>query len=105
VIRIGLQSTEELEKAGTILAGPYHPAFRQLVDSSIFLDKMRSLLNKSSAVYKKASFAVGPRDVSSAVGQRRNNVKSLMKEFSLENVRIVADNSINGWREMRLLSR
>jgi histone acetyltransferase (RNA polymerase elongator complex component) len=44
VIRIGLQPTEELEKPGTIIAGPYHPAFRQLVESSILLDKMRSAL-------------------------------------------------------------
>ncbi len=41
VIRMGLQPTEELESPGTILAGPYHPAFRQLVDSSILLRSAR----------------------------------------------------------------
>ena len=44
VIRIGLQPSEELEKAGTVIAGPYHPAFRQLVESSIMLDRMREEL-------------------------------------------------------------
>jgi histone acetyltransferase (RNA polymerase elongator complex component) len=34
VIRMGLQPTEELLKPGTIVKGPYHPSFRQLVQTS-----------------------------------------------------------------------
>ncbi len=49
VIRMGLQPTEELQKTGTILAGPYHPAFRQLVDSSVLLDRMRAAVATACA--------------------------------------------------------
>ncbi|MGZ3524331.1 MAG: elongator complex protein 3, partial [Thermodesulfobacteriota bacterium] len=45
VARIGLQPTKELER--DFLAGPYHPAFRQLVDSAIFFDMATSLLQVS----------------------------------------------------------
>ncbi len=33
VIRMGLHPTEELKKPGTIVTGPYHPSFRQLVQA------------------------------------------------------------------------
>ena len=40
VIRIGLQNTEEISEPGTekssVVAGPYHPAFRQLVETSMW---------------------------------------------------------------------
>ena len=39
VIRIGLQNTEEItdpqEKSSQVVAGPYHPAFRQLVEGRL----------------------------------------------------------------------
>jgi len=38
VIRIGLQPTADLQRPGTILAGPWHPAFRQLVEAELFYD-------------------------------------------------------------------
>ena len=51
VIRIGLQSTDEIcnpEIEGSqVVSGPYHPAFRQLVESRIcydeFLKKRKAL--------------------------------------------------------------
>lgn len=47
VIRIGLQNTEEIsdpsKETSQVVAGPYHPAFRQLVESSMWYD---SLLNE-----------------------------------------------------------
>lgn len=82
VIRIGLQPTEELERPGTIVAGPYHPAFRQLVESSILLDRMRSALT-GRQTGTAARFAVHPAELSSAIGQRRANVLSLTREFRL----------------------
>jgi histone acetyltransferase (RNA polymerase elongator complex component) len=104
VIRMGLQPTEELERPGTILAGPYHPAFRQLVESSIFLDKMRVLLREGRAANSAPVFCVNRRDVSAAVGQRRENIVRLKKEFGLAEVRIVEGKLNAGKGEVILLS-
>ena len=42
IIRIGLQPTDEIAEPGTgkseVVAGPYHPAFRQLVESAMWYD-------------------------------------------------------------------
>ena len=91
VIRMGLQPTAELEKPGTILAGPFHPAFRQLVESSILLDKMRSALLTRGDKSATVVFCVDPRDVSSAIGHLRGNIETLKREFGLQNVLIVKD--------------
>ena len=44
VIRVGLQTTREMEMAGSIIAGPYHPAFRSLVEESMFFDMASAML-------------------------------------------------------------
>lgn len=104
VIRIGLQSTEALEKPGTILAGPYHPAFRQLVDSLIFLDKMRAVLKEKPCRNDTAVFAVNPRDVSAAIGQQGKNREKLRREFSLEKISIVEDPNVGRKKGPKLLA-
>ena len=44
VIRIGLQNTNTIDEPGhnesEVVAGPYHPAFRQLVESSMWYDSV-----------------------------------------------------------------
>jgi histone acetyltransferase (RNA polymerase elongator complex component) len=99
VIRIGLQPTDELEKPGTIIAGPYHPAFRQLVESSILLDKMRSVLRNHAGKTGRMTFQVNPKDVSAAIGQKRSNIKKLEKEFGVNKIRIVAGLTVLRRRE------
>jgi histone acetyltransferase (RNA polymerase elongator complex component) len=94
VIRIGLQPTAELERPGTVIAGPYHPAFRQLVESSILLDKMRSALRTRDGKTDKATFQVNPKDFSAAIGQHRSNIEFLKKEFGVRILRIVAGKSV-----------
>lgn len=91
VIRIGLQPTEELEQPGTIIAGPYHPAFRQLVESSLFLGKMRKSLREQGDTRAPAAFHVSPADVSSATGRHRANIHTLEREFGLSGIRVVPD--------------
>lgn len=95
VIRMGLQPTEELEKAGTIIAGPYHPAFRQLVESSILLDEMRRLLSSLRGTEGTVVISANPRDISNAIGQRRTNIAALKKEFGLGGVRILPDENVH----------
>jgi histone acetyltransferase (RNA polymerase elongator complex component) len=94
VVRMGLQPAEDLERPGTILAGPYHPAFRQLVESFRFLEEMRKALAEGTGKDAAAVILVNPGEISSAIGQRRSNVNQLKKQFGLRTVRIVPDASI-----------
>jgi histone acetyltransferase (RNA polymerase elongator complex component) len=94
IIRIGLQPTNELEKPGTILAGPYHPSLRQIVESSIFRRKMRTALLKAGGRVKAAVFYLNPRDISAAIGQKRENIVLIKKEFALEKMTVQEDQSI-----------
>lgn len=94
VIRIGLQSTEDLERPGTILAGPYHPAFRQLVESAILLDMMRAALLERDHKGVSATMRVNPSDLSAAIGQKRANRDLLKSQFMLRDLRILPDASV-----------
>jgi histone acetyltransferase (RNA polymerase elongator complex component) len=80
VARVGLQPTEELER--DLLAGPYHPALHQLIDSAIFYDMAQHLLqvtpNGSQAI-----FVCSPREISNLRGQRNKNILKLKEQFKL----------------------
>ena len=66
VIRIGLHSIE----ADSYVAGPWHPAFRELCESYRFRLKFDNILNKN----KKYNIYVSPCVVSKAIGQNRSNI-------------------------------
>jgi histone acetyltransferase (RNA polymerase elongator complex component) len=85
VARIGLQPTKELER--DYLAGPYHPALHQLVDSAIFFDMAVSLLQVSQR-NGQALFRCHPKEVSNLRGQRNENILRLKKHFKLSEVLI-----------------
>ncbi len=77
VIRIGLQPTVELERKGTVLAGPYHPAFGQLVQSALFFDMITVLLQRKDPPGKKVTIRISPMDESNLHGQGNQNIFSL----------------------------
>lgn len=57
VIRMGLQPTELITEGKEVLYGPFHPAFRQLVESSYFLALMKNILKDvSTNVPNQANF-------------------------------------------------
>jgi histone acetyltransferase (RNA polymerase elongator complex component) len=85
VARIGLQPTKELER--DYLAGPYHPALHQLVDSAIFFDMATSLLQVSQK-NGRALFLCHPKEVSNLRGQKNKNLLRLKKHFKLSEVLI-----------------
>ena len=89
VIRLGLQTTRELEEHGAVVAGPFHPAFRSLVESSIFLELALDLLAAAKIREGPATFEVAPADISNFYGHRRINFTSLKERFDLDRIRIV----------------
>lgn len=93
VIRLGLHSSPELERER--LAGPWHPAFRELCESFLYLRAFRREWQKAEKV---CTAFVNPRDLSAAVGQKRGNVRTLEQEGLRLSVRTKEDVP-RGWVE------
>ncbi len=77
VIRLGLHSGGNVEEG--FLAGAYHPAFRELCESRIFLKKMLSLLENREKS-KQYVFEVAEKSLSKALGQLKSNEKAFKNE-------------------------
>ncbi len=87
VIRMGLHSGGNVEEG--YVAGVYHPAFRELCESRIYLKNTEKELEKISG--RDIEITVGSRYVSMLTGQKKSNIKEL--ENKGYKVRIVQDNS------------
>ena len=75
VIRLGLHSGGNVEEG--YLAGPYHPAFGELCESKIYLEKAIQYLQKEypleSYTGEKITIYVNHREISKMVGQKGMN--------------------------------
>lgn len=85
VVRMGLQPTEHLQSPGTVLAGPWHPAFRQLVESEIMF-RLMCLLVDGIPAGSRVSFHAAPGRLSDLVGQKRSNLREIARRFGIESV-------------------
>ena len=83
VIRIGLQNTEEIsdpsKETSQVVAGPYHPAFRQLVESSMWYD---SLLNEIKKI--KVKIIANPENINNIIGHKKENVLKLKEVYDVD---------------------
>lgn len=71
VVRVGLQPSESLEKS--VIAGPYHPAFGELVQTRLWLKRIRAKLVQLGP-QQKLHIHVSHRDVSAVVGMKKRNM-------------------------------
>lgn len=71
VIKLGLHSSELVEKS--IVAGYYHPAFSEIVQSSMFLSAIKSRISSC----EQLEIVINSRSYSVATGQKRCNIKAL----------------------------
>ena len=97
VIRLGLQSTDEICENGSVVAGPVHSSFGELVESSIYLDIMRDILPENENV----RVFVNPKEISKAVGNHRRNIIALKNEKNTL-IKVSGDNSLKK-REVKFI--
>ncbi|MFC1829863.1 elongator complex protein 3 [Thermodesulfobacteriota bacterium] len=95
VIRMGLQASEGFENDGAILAGPFHPAFGQMVHSEIFLDMATAALESENAIKDNISITVHPHSISKMRGLKNRNIQILKQRFSIESIEVAADAAIS----------
>lgn len=83
VIRVGLHSSEELEAEGTVVAGPYHQAFGELVESLIYREKIENEILRRNLRSCQFEYACKKSDVSKAVGHKKMNTEYFEKKYNV----------------------
>ncbi|MFH1001090.1 MAG: radical SAM protein [Bacteroidota bacterium] len=93
IIRVGLHPSEELTNKKSLLAGPYHASFRELVLSELWKDRLINKLefkkSKSIIIY------VAEHELNYVVGYGSSNKKFLETKF--ESVKIKADKKLTNY--------
>lgn len=86
VIRTGLQATEDLDKSDVVLAGPYHPAFGEMVDSYIFYLMLAHCVEFIISSHNTQQIIIHhhPRDTSKVRGISNNNIKKLQRTYYIK---------------------
>lgn len=84
VIRLGLHSGGNVEEG--FVAGAYHPAFRELCESRLYLEKCRELIKKNN-ITGKITIYVCPTEISKMTGQKRSNIESLSEMGVYANIK------------------
>ena len=75
VIRVGLQATDDIQLGKDVIDGPYHPAFRELVESEMIRDYIIHIAEENDE--KNIALGVNKKNISKAIGNKKSNVKYL----------------------------
>ena len=88
VIRMGLQNTDIISNPENInsevVAGPYHEAFGQLVEDSIWYDKILSAIKKINTKVAEVEIEVNPENVNNVVGHKKENIQKLKDLYEVD---------------------
>lgn len=106
IIRIGLQNTDEICEPGSrnseVVAGPYHPAFRQLVEAGMWYDVIVASIKKLGIKVKEVEIRANPEDINNIIGHKKENVEKLRDIYEVD-VIVKSDEAIkNGKFEITI---
>ncbi len=76
VIRVGLHASEEIDRR---IAGPYHPAFKELCISEILFNEINSELSKRPQTTGEITVKCSPKLLSACIGQKKANIERFSK--------------------------
>ena len=107
IIRIGLQNTDTItdpkQSGSEVVAGPYHPAFRQLVESGLWYDTIVTKIKQLNVKVKKVEITVNPQDANNVIGHKRENIEKLKDMYSLDLIVKQDENIKPGKSELNVL--
>ena len=107
VIRMGLQNTdlitnpEKIESA--VVAGPYHEAFGQLVESRIWYDSIVNKIKQFNVKVKEVEIELNPRDVNHVIGHKKENVEKLKEFYDVEIKIVQNEKKVPGKFDLKIL--
>ncbi|HRZ20049.1 MAG TPA: radical SAM protein [Bacteroidales bacterium] len=92
ITRLGLHPSEGLISGTELLAGPYHPSFRELVETVIWKERLENITVSESG--KHIVIHIAPDQYNVAIGYRAGNKRMLLDRFM--SVKFIKDESLTG---------
>jgi hypothetical protein len=92
VIRVGLHPSEGLLSGRDIVAGPFHPSFRELMETYRWRKRLENNIPPDTAHYLEVHTA--QKQVPFAAGHGASNRKWLLQRFN--EVKFVPDHKLTG---------
>ncbi|NTW32349.1 MAG: radical SAM protein [Bacteroidetes bacterium] len=92
VLRMGLHPSEGLISGDSLVAGPFHVSFGELVFTALWAEALSPLLKTRNA--KSITISVPKKQLNFAIGYNASNKKMLLQHF--KNVNFVSDTSLTG---------
>ncbi|MDO5707688.1 MAG: radical SAM protein [Andreesenia angusta] len=98
IIRVGLQPSDNIAEGKDLVAGPFHPAYRQLVESEIYYDIIVYILSDLKKNILKASeieIEIKSKLISYISGQKRRNILRLKDQFKIDKIKLRANDDLD----------
>jgi histone acetyltransferase (RNA polymerase elongator complex component) len=95
VIRMGLQTTDDINFGGNIIAGPFHPSFGLMVKSKVFLSKIEEAIAKTERDSSILSILANEKSISEIIGLNKKNILYLKEKYGFDNIYIKKDSTIS----------
>jgi hypothetical protein len=91
---MGLQYSENLTSENDLIAGPYHPAFGELVFSGYIKRKILSKIKQHKIKGKnKVTIRINPVEISKGRGHKNQNIIEIKNEFNIDLI-FIADKTV-----------
>lgn len=92
VIRVGLQPTKEINKDGDIVAGPFHPAIRELVEGGIINDMIFEYLKGKNAA--EIEIIINEKDISKLYANKKEFFNYLKHQLINMKIKVTQNKDI-----------
>ncbi len=94
VIRMGLQASENLTVAKDLLAGPYQPAYGEMVKSFLMYEQVMLALKRIDKRGEVLEIICNPRDYSKVAGHKKSNLYRFKEECGFTDIELIKDEAV-----------
>ncbi|MCX7950875.1 MAG: radical SAM protein [Clostridiales bacterium] len=94
IMRIGLQVSEDFTLGKNVVAGPFHPAFRELVESKLLNEMIESIIHNYFSETDIVNITVSNKTLSKIYSDKKKYFFDMLKQIDSKKIVIKQDNAL-----------
>ncbi|MFX0549099.1 elongator complex protein 3 [Hathewaya histolytica] len=94
VVRVGLQPTEDINEDAELVSGPFHPAYRELMESSLLNEAIFSKVLERSVKYKMV-LTINPKNISKLYSNKKYYFNKYKDKYDLKELKVIQDTNMS----------